>query len=111
MTPSLALHDDGRGLAFGTPGWRPAGPVAADLVSSFCASRVVTCRPASMRRYSFAAFPGVIFPRQANPGRLMLEVSLGEATIARLRELGHEVVVSPANTIGRLTAALRHPNA
>jgi gamma-glutamyltranspeptidase/glutathione hydrolase len=40
----------------------------------------------------------------------MLEASFGEAVIGRLKELGHDVAVSAPNTIGRLTAALRHPD-
>ncbi|WP_340151482.1 gamma-glutamyltransferase [uncultured Sneathiella sp.] len=55
-------------------------------------------------------FQGSFYPRNANPGKMMIEETIGEEVISELRALGHEVIVAAPNTVGRLTAAMRHPD-
>jgi len=109
LTPSLALHDDGRALAFGTPGGDQQDQWQLIWFLRFVHHGFDLQAGIDAPLFHSQHFQSSFFPRQAKPGRLMLEASFGETTIERLKELGHEVIVSPANTIGRLTAALRHP--
>jgi gamma-glutamyltranspeptidase/glutathione hydrolase len=55
-------------------------------------------------------FQASFYPRAATPGKMMIEETIGEEVIEALRARGHEVAVAQANTVGRLTAAMRHPD-
>ncbi len=110
LTPSLALHDDGRALAFGTPGGDQQDQWQLIWFLRFVHHGLDLQAGIDAPLFHSQHFQASFYPRQAMPGRLMLEASFGDATIARLKELGHDVVVSAPNTIGRLTAALRHPD-
>ena len=55
-------------------------------------------------------FQSSFYPRSASPGEMMVEETIGEATIRALRDRGHKVDVAEANSVGRLTAAKRHPD-
>lgn len=108
LTPSLALHEDGRGLAFGTPGGDQQDQWQLIWLLRFVHHGLNLQEGIDAPLFHSQHFQASFFPRHANPGRLMLEASFPEETISGLRERGHEILVSPANTIGRLTATLRH---
>jgi gamma-glutamyltranspeptidase/glutathione hydrolase len=55
-------------------------------------------------------FQGSFFPREVQPGQMMIEPGVGDDVIAALRARGHLVTVADPWTIGRLTAALRTPD-
>jgi gamma-glutamyltranspeptidase/glutathione hydrolase len=110
LTPSLALHDDGCALAFGTPGGDQQDQWQLIWFLRFVHHGLDLQEGIDAPLFHSQHFQGSFYPRQAKPGRLMLEASFGEAVIGRLKELGHDVAVSAPNTIGRLTAALRHPD-
>lgn len=110
LTPSLAFHEDGRALAFGTPGGDQQDQWQLIWFLRFVHHGLDLQQGIDAPLFHSQHFQGSFYPRQAKPGRLMLEASFGESVIAELKKRGHEVVVSPANTIGRLTAALRHPD-
>lgn len=108
LTPSLAFNEDGRALAFGTPGgdqqdqWQLIWFLRMvhhgyDLQAGIDA-------PLFHSQHFQASF----FPRDAHPARLVIEESIGAGTIEGLRRRGHEVTVAEAWSVGRLTAALRH---
>jgi gamma-glutamyltranspeptidase/glutathione hydrolase len=50
-------------------------------------------------------FQSSFYPHGTRPGHLMIEPSIGDATIADLRARGHDVEVADPWTVGRLTAA------
>jgi hypothetical protein len=50
-------------------------------------------------------FPSSFYPRGSRPGHLMVEETVGEATLTELRRRGHDLEVAGAWTVGRLTAA------
>ena len=110
LTPSLAFHEDGRALAFGTPGGDQQDQWQLIWFLRFVHHGLDLQQGIDAPLFHSQHFQGSFYPRQAKPGRLMLEASFGESVIAELKKRGHEVVISPANTIGRLTAALRHPD-
>ncbi|HEY6631857.1 MAG TPA: gamma-glutamyltransferase family protein [Rhizobiaceae bacterium] len=110
LTPSLALHEDGRALAFGTPGGDQQDQWQLIWFLRYVHHGLDLQAGIDAPLFHSQHFQGSFYPRHANPGRLMLEASFGEDVISQLKERGHHVVVSGPNTIGRLTAALRHPN-
>ena len=55
-------------------------------------------------------FQASFYPRAAAPGEMMIEETIGQHVIEALRSRGHEVDVAQANSVGRLTAAKRHPD-
>ena len=107
LTPSMAVHGDGRAMAFGTPGgdqqdqWQ--------LIFFLRHLHGVENLQAAIDAPLFHTLhlQGSFYPRVARPGHLMVEPSLGEAVIAALRARGHDVDVAPEWSVGRLTAAAR----
>ena len=70
-----------------------------------------TCRPRSTRRCSTPThFPSSFYPRAAEPRRVEIEGRAPAATIAALRERGHDVVVVDDWSLGRLSAVSRAPD-
>ncbi|QOG07280.1 gamma-glutamyltransferase family protein [Aureimonas sp. OT7] len=110
LTPSIALHEDGRALAFGTPGGDQQDQWQLIWFLRFVHHGMNLQAGIDAPLFHSQHFQASFFPRHANPGRMMIEASFGEDVISALREKGHEVVVSPPNTVGRLTAAMRHPD-
>lgn len=47
------------------------------------------------------------WPREPEPGRILVEVRLGDRTVAELRRRGHDVVVQDPWSLGRLSAVNR----
>ena len=55
-------------------------------------------------------FPSSFYPREAEPRRVEIEARAPAATIAALRERGHDVVVTDEWSLGRLSAVSRAPD-
>jgi gamma-glutamyltranspeptidase/glutathione hydrolase len=51
--------------------------------------------------------PSSFYPRLAEPGRLLIEDRVGDATIQELRRRGHEVSVEGPWSLGRTSAVSR----
>jgi gamma-glutamyltranspeptidase/glutathione hydrolase len=88
LTPSLAFENGEPRLAFGTPG--------GDQQDQW-----------QMPLFHSAHAPSSFYPREARLGHLMVEESVGEATITALDAMGHAVERAGAWTVGRTTAAER----
>src|SRR5579862_617643 len=56
------------------------------------------------------AFPSSFYPRETRPRHVAVEKRIGEETVRGLRERGHDVTVTPAWSLGRVTAAGREPD-
>jgi gamma-glutamyltranspeptidase/glutathione hydrolase len=56
------------------------------------------------------AFPSSFYPRETLPRHIAVEDRVGEKTIAGLRERGHDVEVSPAWSLGRVSSVAREPD-
>jgi gamma-glutamyltranspeptidase/glutathione hydrolase len=109
LTPSLAFRGGVPTLAFGTPGgdqqeqwqlcfWLAHTFGGLDLQASIDA-------PA----WHTTSFPSSFYPRDMTPGQIVVESRLGDEAIASLRARGHDVVVSDAWSLGRLSAVSRDP--
>jgi gamma-glutamyltranspeptidase/glutathione hydrolase len=55
------------------------------------------------------SLPGSFYPREFEPGVLVAEDRIDEGVLASLRQLGHEVRLSDAWSLGRLCAVTRDP--
>jgi len=56
------------------------------------------------------AFPSSFYPRATRPRHVAVEERVGEETIAGLRDRGHEVVVAPPWSLGRVSSVAREPD-
>ncbi|MEM8648041.1 MAG: gamma-glutamyltransferase family protein [Pseudomonadota bacterium] len=54
-----------------------------------------------------AHFPGSFYPRDAQPGRVLMEDRFAPEAVSSLKTRGHDVVLDGAWTIGRMTAAAK----
>ena len=111
LSPSLALRDGQPTMAFGTPGgdqqdqwqlcfWLAHTVGGLDLQAAIDAPN-----------WHSNAFPSSFYPRAWTPGELVVESRLGQQAIAELRSRGHEVVVSDAWELGRMSCVARDARA
>ncbi|MCR9061261.1 MAG: gamma-glutamyltransferase family protein [Rhodobacteraceae bacterium] len=107
LTPSIAFHEDGTALAFGTPGGDQQDQWQLALFLRLVHHEGNLQAALDMPLFHTTHFPASFHPRQRQPGHIMAEESFGADTLASLRKQGHSVEVADAWTIGRLTAAAR----
>jgi gamma-glutamyltranspeptidase/glutathione hydrolase len=109
LTPSLALRGGVPALAFGTPGgdqqeqwqlcfWLAHTVGGLDLQAAIDA-------PA----WHTTSFPSSFYPRDMTPGEVVVECRIGDDVIEELRRRGHDVTVSGAWSLGRMSAVSRDP--
>jgi len=110
LTPSLAFHEDGTALAFGTPGGDQQDQWQLSLFLRLVHHERNLQAALDMPLFHTTHFPASFHPRQRQPGHIMVEESFGSGTLAALRAKGHSVEVADEWTIGRLTAAARDPD-
>ncbi|PZX16943.1 gamma-glutamyltranspeptidase/glutathione hydrolase [Palleronia aestuarii] len=110
LTPSLARHEDGTRLVFGTPGGDQQDQWQLIWFLRFVHHGYGLQAGIDAPLFHTMHFQGSFFPRAAAPGEMMIEPNVGETCIADLRERGHRVTVAEPWSIGRLTAALRTPD-
>lgn len=114
LTPSLALRDGVPVMAFGTPGGDQQDQWQVHFFLAV-AERAKVRGGLDLQgaidapNWHTDSFPGSFFPRAMRPGSVTVESRIGEATIAALRERGHDVTVGDAWSEGRLCAVARDP--
>ncbi|MAB00672.1 MAG: gamma-glutamyltransferase [Stappia sp.] len=107
LTPSIALRDGRAELAFGTPGGDQQDQWQLSLFLRLVHSEANLQEAIDQPLFHTTHFPASFYPRQRQPGHIMVEESFGDGVIEELRRRGHSVEVAPEWSIGRLTAA-RH---
>jgi gamma-glutamyltranspeptidase / glutathione hydrolase len=109
LSPSLALRDGEPYLAFGTPG----GDQQDQWQLGFFLGHVVFGRDlqAAIDAPVFHTnhFPSSFYPRQARPRQIEAEARFAPEVISSLRARGHDVVVTDAWSLGRVSAVGREP--
>jgi gamma-glutamyltranspeptidase/glutathione hydrolase len=109
LTPSLASRGGVPTLAFGTPGgdqqeqWQLCFWLAHTLGGLDLQAAIDA--PA----WHTTSFPSSFYPRQTTPGEVVVESRVGEEVVGELRSRGHDVTVSDAWSLGRLSAVSRDP--
>lgn len=107
LSPSMAAHEDGRVLAFGTPGGDQQDQWQLSLFLHLVHHRLNLQEAIDAPLFHTGHAQGSFYPRVARPGHLMAEPAFGAKVLSALRGKGHALEVSEPWAIGRLTAALR----
>ncbi len=110
LSPSMARLSDGTRLAFGTPGGDQQEQWQLTFLLRFLHHGFNLQEAIDAPLFHTAHLQASFFPRGTRPGHLLVEPSMGEETIRRLRERGHALEVSEPWSAGRLTAASRRPD-
>lgn len=110
LTPTIALHEDGAAMAFGTPG----GDQQDQWQLAFFLRHVHHCnnlqQVIDQPLFHTTHFPSSFYPRARQSGNIMVEETIGESVLAELKKRGHQITRADAWTIGRLTASRREPD-
>ncbi|WP_226780291.1 gamma-glutamyltransferase family protein [Oceaniglobus trochenteri] len=110
LSPSFARHPDGTRLAFGTPGgdqqdqWQLI--FLLRLIHGGQNLQQAIDAPLFHTVHATASF----YPRNADPGHLMIEPGVGAGVLDDLRARGHRLDVADPWTVGRLTAVSHRPD-
>ncbi|KFI24657.1 gamma-glutamyltransferase [Haematobacter missouriensis] len=107
LTPSLALKDGRPTLAFGTPGGDQQDQWQLAFFLRYVHHEGNLQAAIDQPLFHSTHFPASFYPRTSEPGGVMIEDRMGDATIAELRRRGHKLTVADGWSIGRLTAARR----
>ena len=110
LTPSLAFENGEPRLAFGTPGGDQQEQWQLGMFLRRVHHGLNLQEAIDLPLFHTQHFPSSFYPREARPGQITVEESLGEAALAELVRRGHTVESAPAWTVGRLTAAERSAN-
>ncbi|MDB2407438.1 gamma-glutamyltransferase family protein [Jannaschia sp.] len=110
LTPSLAEHEDGRRLVFGTPGGDQQDQWQLIWFLRLVHHGLDLQQGMDQPLFHSMHFQGSFYPREAKPGEMMIEPAFGDTVIEDLRARGHTVHVAEPWSVGRLTAAMRDPD-
>ncbi|NES27173.1 gamma-glutamyltransferase family protein [Micromonospora terminaliae] len=109
LSPTMVHRDGEPVLAFGTPG----GDQQDQWQLLFLLRHLVGGRSLQEAidapAWHTLSLPGSFYPRDIEPGVLVVEDRLDEDVLAALRAYGHEVRLSGSWTLGRLCAVTRDP--
>jgi gamma-glutamyltranspeptidase/glutathione hydrolase len=110
LSPSLAVHEDGTVLAFGTPGGDQQDQWSLELFLAHAVFGLGLQAAIDAPMFHTAHFPSSFYPRAAQPRRVEIEARAPKATVAELRRRGHDVEVVGDWSLGRLSAVSRAPD-
>jgi gamma-glutamyltranspeptidase/glutathione hydrolase len=107
LTPSLATRDGRPWLAFGTPGGDQQDQWSLAYLLAYLHTDLDLQEAIDAPMFSTEHFPSSFYPRQATPGRLVVEGRLPAEVVEGLRARGHDVQVGGDWSQGRLSAVAR----
>ncbi len=107
LTPSLALFEGRPCFAFGTPGGDQQDQWQLPFFLRVAHHGLNLQEAIDLPLFHTTHFPASFYPRQRQPGHIMVEKNAGASTLEVLRQLGHSVEEAEAWSVGRLTGALR----
>ena len=110
LTPSMAEHDEGTRMAFGTPGGDQQDQWQLIFLMRLLHQGLDLQAAIDAPLFHTAHLQASFYPRNFRAGHLTIEPSAGMDAIAALRDRGHNVEVSEPWAIGRLTAVSRAPS-
>src|SRR4051794_32671468 len=109
LSPSLAVHEDGTVLAFGTPGGDQQDQWSLELFLAHAVFERNLQEAIDAPTFHTEHFPSSFYPRAAAPRRVEVEDRLDPGVVAELRRRGHDVEVVDGWSLGRLSAVSRDP--
>jgi gamma-glutamyltranspeptidase/glutathione hydrolase len=107
LTPSLATRDGVPYLAFGTPGGDQQDQWSLAFLLAHVHGGLDLQAAIDAPMFHSEHFPSSFYPRQASPGRLVVEGRLPAEVVAALQARGHDAQVGGAWSQGRLSAVGR----
>ena len=110
LTPTLAFENGEPRLAFGTPGGDQQEQWQLGMFLRRVHHGLNLQEAIDLPLFHTQHFPSTFYPREARPGHLTVEESIGATAIADLVRRGHDLEKAPAWTVGRLTAAEKSSN-
>jgi len=110
LSPSLALRGAEPYLAFGTPGGDQQDQWSLHAFLAHVHFGLDLQAAIDAPGFHTDHFPSSFFPRRAAPRSLSLEARFPEHVVEDLRERGHDVQVTDAWSLGRVSAVGREPD-
>jgi gamma-glutamyltranspeptidase/glutathione hydrolase len=107
LSPSLALRDGEPYLAFGTPGGDQQDQWTLAFFLNHVHFGMNLQQAIDAAEFHTRHFPSSFYPRESAPRTIDVEARVGESVLAELRRRGHEVVVYPPWSLGRVSAVAR----
>ncbi len=107
LSPSLAVHEDGTVLAFGTPGGDQQDQWSFEFFLAHAVFGLNLQEAIDAPMFHTAHFPSSFYPRDAQPRRVEIEGRVEPRVLAELRRRGHDVNVPGDWALGRLSAVSR----
>ena len=107
LTPTLAFHEDGSAMAFGTPGGDQQDQWQLAFFLRHVHHGLNLQEVIDQPLFHTTHFPSSFYPRSRQPGHIMIEETVGAETLNALKARGHDMTIAEPWTIGRLTAAKR----
>ena len=107
LTPTLAFHEDGSAMAFGTPGGDQQDQWQLAFFLRHVHHGLNLQEVIDQPLFHTTHFPSSFYPRSRQPGHIMIEETVGVETLNALKARGHDMTIAEPWTIGRLTAAKR----
>lgn len=107
LTPSMAFHEGGARMAFGTPGGDQQDQWQLVFFLRAVHHGLNLQEAIDAPLFHSTHFPSSFFPRSRVPGGMLAEASFGQAVLDDLRARGHNVTEAEPWSIGRMTAARR----
>ncbi|WP_259780801.1 gamma-glutamyltransferase family protein [Aestuariispira ectoiniformans] len=105
LTPSLALKDGKAYMPYGTPGGDQQDQWQLIFLLRHIHHGMNLQEAIDCPSFHIEHFPGSFYPRQASPGRLVMEGRFDAEVIAELKRRGHDVAVGADWSEGRMSAA------
>jgi gamma-glutamyltranspeptidase/glutathione hydrolase len=109
LSPTLAARDGEPYLALGTPGGDQQDQWTLHAFLAHVHRGLDLQAAIDAPNHHTEAFPSSFYPRETRPRHVAVEERLGAGVIEDLRRRGHDVEVSGAWTLGRVTAVGREP--
>jgi len=107
LSPSLVLRSGEPYMAFGTPGGDQQDQWTMGFFINHAIFGMNLQEAIDAPAYHTDHFPSSFYPRDAVPGSLTVEARHGDAVVGELRDRGHDVTVSSAWSLGRISAVTR----
>ena len=105
LSPSMAFKDDKPYLIFGTPGGDQQDQWSLHFFLKHVHFDLNLQEAIDSPGFNTAHFPNSFYPRETDLGSLFVENRFPEGTLKNLIKKGHNLVVEPRWSLGRMTAA------
>jgi gamma-glutamyltranspeptidase / glutathione hydrolase len=110
LSPSLAVHEDGTVLAFGTPGGDQQDQWSLELFLAHAVFGRNLQEAIDAPMFHSEHFPSSFYPRESEPRKVLVESRVDAGVVDELRRRGHDVDVAEPWSLGRLSAISRSPD-